>query len=340
MNIFVLDKNLNIIDKFSSEGDIQKISPFFNDVYKQYLETGAETFKFTCTKNNNIEYGNYIAFIFDNKYKLFQISDIDETHEQNFEVEIYCEFAGIELTDEPLRARTIPSANIKQYLETVLADVDWHVGYVDDDIVDVYTIEIKKATKIYSHIQETIQKYDCEIEFRVELKGNRVIGKFIDVYKRRGLETNVRIEYGKVADKVSRRTTGKPLSTALIGYGKDDIDFKSVEWSKSKGNPCDKPLGQDWIGDDVAYRKYNKNGNHIMNIFDCDSESPDELLKLTYRELQNVKEPQVDYGCNVAILNYSKIRLGDTVYVIDNEFASDVLHLSARVNKLEISFTD
>ena len=340
MNIFVLDKNLNIIDKFSSEGDIQKISPFFNDVYKQYLETGAETFKFTCTKNNNIEYGNYIAFIFDNKYKLFQISDIDETHEQNFEVEIYCEFAGIELTDEPLRARTIPSANIKQYLETVLADVDWHVGYVDDDIVDVYTIEIKKATKIYSHIQETIQKYDCEIEFRVELKGNRVIGKFIDVYKRRGLETNVRIEYGKVADKVSRRTTGKPLSTALIGYGKDDIDFKSVEWSKSKGNPCDKPLGQDWIGDDVAYRKYNKNGNHIMNIFDCDSESPDELLKLTYRELQNVKEPQVDYGCNVAILNYSKIRLGDTVYVIDNEFGSDVLHLSARVNTLEISFTD
>ena len=101
MVVFILDKNLKIIDKFSSEGDIQNISPFFNDIYKQYLETGAETYKFTCTKNDNIEYGNYIAFMFDNKYKLFQISDIDETHEQNFEVEIYCEFAGIELTNEP-----------------------------------------------------------------------------------------------------------------------------------------------------------------------------------------------------------------------------------------------
>lgn len=340
MNIFILDKNLKIIDKFSSEGDIQNVSPFFNDIYKQYLETGAETFKFTCTKNNNIEYGNYIAFMFDNKYKLFQISDIDETHEQNFEVEIYCEFAGIELTNEPLRARTIPSANIKQYLDTVLADVDWEVGYVDEDIADIYTIDIKKATKIYIHIQETIKKYDCEIEFRVEFKGNRVVGKYIDAYKRRGIETNVRIEYGKVADKVSRRTTGKPLSTALIGYGKDNIDFKNVEWSKSKGDPCDKPLGQDWIGDETAYKKYNRNGNHIIGIFDADTESPMELLRLTYRELQNVKEPQVDYGCNVAILDYSKIRLGDTVYVIDNEFGSDVLHLSARVNELEISFTD
>ena len=340
MNIFILDKNLKIVDKFSSEGDIQKISPFFNDIYKQYLETGAETFKFTCTKNNNVEYGNYIAFMFDNKCKLFQISDINETHEQSFEVEIYCEIAGIELTNEPLRARTIPSANIRQYLENVLGDVDWQVGYIDEDITDIYTIEIKKATKIYNHIQETIKKYNCEIEFRVELKGNRVIGKYIDVYKQRGFVTNVRIEYGKVADKITRETTGKPLSTALIGYGKDNIDFKNVEWSKSNGDPCDKPLGQDWVGDEVAYRKYNKNGNHIMNTFDCDSESPAELLRLTYRELQNVKEPQVDYKCNVAILDYSKIRLGDTIYVIDNKFGSDVLHLSARVNVLEISFTD
>lgn len=340
MNIFILDKNLKIVDKFSSEGDIQKTSPFFNDIYKQYLETGAETFKFTCTKNNNVEYGNYIAFMFDNKCKLFQISDINETHEQSFEVEIYCEIAGIELTNEPLRARTVPSANIRQYLENVLGDVDWQVGYIDEDITDIYTIEIKKATKIYNHIQETIKKYDCEIEFRVELKGNRVIGKYIDVYKQRGFVTNVRIEYGKVADKITRETTGKPLSTALIGYGKDNIDFKNVEWSKSNGDPCDKPLGQDWVGDEVAYRKYNKNGNHIMNTFDCDSESPAELLRLTYRELQNVKEPQVDYKCNVAILDYSKIRLGDTIYVIDNKFGSDVLHLSARVNVLEISFTD
>lgn len=340
MNIFILDKNLKIIDKFMRRGDIQKMSPFFNDIYKQYLETGAETFTFTCLKNKNIEYGNYVVFIFDNKCKLFQISDINETHSQNFEVEVYCEFAGLELTDEPLRARTIASANIKQYLENVLGDVDWQVGYIDEDITDIYTIEIKKATKVYSHIQETIKKYDCEIEFRVELKGNRVVGKYIDAYKKRGIETNVRIEYGKLADKITRRTTGKPLSTALIGYGKNDIDFKNVEWSKANGDPCDKPLGQDWVGDDVAYRKYNRNGNHLMGIYESDSESQAELLRFTYRELQNVKEPQVDYACNVAIFDYSKIRLGDTVYVIDNEFGSDVLHLSARVNTLEISFTD
>lgn len=340
MNIFVLDKNLNIIDKFSSEGDIQKISPFFNDIYKQHLETGSETFIFTCYKNKNIDYGNYIAFTFDNKCKLFQIEDINEEHSENFEVEVYCEICGLELKNEPLRPRIISSANFRQYLETVLGDVDYQVGYIDEDIIDVYTIEIKKSTKVYDDIQERIKLYDCEIEFRVEMKGNRVVGKFIDAYKKRGNKTNVRIEYGKLADRITRTTTGRPLSTALIGYGKDNIDFKNVEWSKSKGDPCNKPLGQDWIGDETAYRKYNRNGNHIIGIFDADSESPDELLKLTYRELQNVKEPQIDYGCNVSVFNYSNIRLGDTVYVIDNEFGSDVLHLSARINILEISFTD
>ena len=138
MNIFILDKNLKVCDTLNSKGDGINSSPFFNDEYVQYLETGAETFEFSTLQHESIDIGNYIAFTYNGESKLFQISQIEEEHNKNFEVKVYCEIAGLELTYEILRPREIPSANIKQYLQNVLGETDWEVGYVDDDVQLAY----------------------------------------------------------------------------------------------------------------------------------------------------------------------------------------------------------
>lgn len=339
MNIYLLDRNLRVCDTLSNEGDA-KSSPFFNDEYIQYLETGAETFEFETLESDYLENGNYVAFSYKNDYKLFQISEIEDTHEDNLIKKVYCEVAGLELTYEIMRPRTIASANIKQFMNTVLSDTSWEVGYIDENITDTYTIEIDDYEKIYDLIQEYIKKYQCEISFRVTMKNATVTHKYIDVFKRRGSITDYRFEYGKNVNGITRKVNSFDLCTAIIGTGKDGQTFKDAEWSISNGNPADKPLNQDFLVDEMAFKLYNNNGSHLMGYFKCDLESPYDILAATYKELQERKQPKVEYEVNISLFDIDDVELGDEVYVIDNEWKPEPLLLSARVNELHVSFTD
>lgn len=340
MNIFLLDRNLRVCDSLSSEGDV-KASPFFNDEYIQILETGAETFEFESFQHEYLVNGNYVAFMYKNAYKLFQISEIVDTHKSNKVIsKVYCEFAGLELSYEVLRPRLISSANIRQFLQIVLADTSWEVGYVDESINGVFTIDITNYDKIYDIIQEHIKTYDCEISFRVEIKNGRVTHKYIDVFHRRGSVTNQRFEYSRNLEGVTRTINSFDLVTSLIGLGKDNMTFKEAEWSTDKGNPINKPLNQDYIVDENAYRLYNNNGSHLTGYFKCDLESPYDILQATYKELQERNKPKIEYEVEVEAFDLEDTDLGDEVYVIDNDWYPEQLHLGARINELKISFTD
>lgn len=339
MNIFLLDKNLIVCNVLSSEGDVNS-SPFFNDVYTQYLETGAETFEFETLQSDYLEIGNYVAFQHKGEFKLFQIIEVTDEHESSLTKGVYCETAGLELNYEVLRPREIASASIGQYLENVLSETDWELGNVDDNVADVYTINIENYETVYDDIQERIKLYDCEIAFRVEIKNNKVVGKYIDVYKKRGSVTNYRFEYGVNLEGVVRKVNASELVTALIGVGKDGESIKKAEWKKSDGDPVDKPVNQDFVEDEEAFNLYNNNGSHLMGYYECDLESPYDILEATYKELKKRSTPKIEYEIESSIFDMEECGIGDEVYVIDNTFTPNPLHLSARVNEVQLSFTD
>ena len=83
-SIFILDKSKTIVDVLSNNGDSPQ-SPFFDDKYVQDLATGAETFEFTTVSNERTSKyaveGNYVAFKFKNKIKMFQIMETEEEHQ-------------------------------------------------------------------------------------------------------------------------------------------------------------------------------------------------------------------------------------------------------------------
>lgn len=338
--IFILNKSMSVVDMLSNNGDSPQ-SPFFDDKYIQEMNTGAETFEFTTISNARtnkyLVAGNYVAFKFNNKVKVFQILETEEEHQDILYKHCYCEIAGLELINDVVRAREIASANIRQFMEIALGDTSWKLGIVDAAINSVHTIKIDKPTNVYGLIQNNLNKYDIEIEYRFVMRHNRIIGKYIDVYRQRGKQTRKRFEYGVNVAGVSKKVDMSELVTALIGTGKNNIDFKSVEGVY----PIIKPLNQDFVADDEAYKIWNNNGSHIVGVFKADTESPHELLKLTWNELQRRKQPKFTYDIDTEMLqgDEDEICIGDTVYVIDNDYAP-ALHLSARVGKLEISFTD
>lgn len=334
--LYILNKQEQIISTLSNKGDMNKVVPYFEDIHIEELDTGVETFEFKTISNSNasnsIQVGNYVAFKDKEHYKIFQIREVKEVHEEQVEKTVYCESACLELLNEVVRPMEINSANLRQFLNTILDGTSWSIGMLDAGLNEVIPVDLSDYDNVYKVIQDVvIGEFKGEIRFRVEIANNRIIAKYIDVFAKRGKVTKHRFEYGVNMTSVEKIVDSSELVTALIGIGKDNITFKEVESD-------DKPKNQDFIMNEDAYNRWNNKGSHIMGVFNCDSESPQELLRLTREELKRRSNPKITYNLEVELLG-EDVDLGDEVFVIDNEF-NPPLYLSARVNKLERSKTD
>lgn len=334
--VFILNSSFEVLGTLSRLGTTNQVTPYFDDNHVEDLSTGAETFTFSTFAGTreglNIQLGNFIAFKVKNGYKLFQISEVIEEHGKEHTKTAYCETAGVELINEIVRATSFPSANLKQILTYALQDTEFQVGKIDGAFADVHTIELKDPMKVYDFIQEyVVGLFGAEISYRVEIQGGRVVGKYIDCYAERGDFNGLRFEYSKNISKVKKTADLTELATALVPQGKNGTTIKDAVAS-------DKPKGQDWIGDEDAFNQYNRNGSHIFDVFKYDTESPAELLAMARKELAERCKPKIKYTVDVELLNQD-VEIGETVYVIDNEF-NPPLHLSARVSQLQTCRTD
>lgn len=346
--IFVMDTEFNVIGMLSNNGAFPS-APFFDDIYVSELATGAETYEFSTYSNpitsEILELGNYIVFKYGDKYKLFQIMDNNDEHKTGQVITCYCEMAGLELLTDYCEPFSI-EGNVELFFNTALQDTNWSLGgYSSSLITNIQQVKNEKYSNVYKLIQENIETYgNIEIEFRVEFDGNAVTGFFIDVYENgyRGDKTYKRFEYGENVEGIKRNRNMYDFASAMIGTGKDGLTFKDVEWRKADGKPADKPKGQDFIVDLGANERFNKRGKYIKSLFDDgDITNPQDLLLKSWEKLQEVKEPKFDYEVDLALTDgeFEDISIGDTVYVIDNDYNPPIL-LECRVGKLETSLTD
>ena len=336
--IFILNRQKEIIDVIPSQGD----SCFFDDEYELDLETFIDTY--TLSVKDVKRYSdkliglNYIIFRFKGKDRLFQIFESGTTHEKkNVITDIYCENTGITLINEPTQPQVIVG-NVKQFLESILINTEFAVGYVDSELLNtVLTIEIESKTNVLKAIQDNIASFGAELEFAVKRQGSK-LKQIINVYKKKGKVTNKVFTYSDNINKIGQSKKWSDFCTALIPYGKDDITIHSVEWIKEKGDPVDKPLNQDFIADEEAFKLYNNDGRHIFGYFESDANNASDLLKEAYEELQKRSKPQATYEMSVSYDD--ELDIGDTVSIRDFSFGVKPLLLEARVNKLKLSFSD
>ena len=103
MNIFVLNKGGSKIGVLSNQG-ANPPAPFFDDLFTQELETGADTYYFSSISNSSTEnlfvIGNKIMFEYNNKQRLFTIASIEYEHKDGQKIiGVYAEGIGFELLD-------------------------------------------------------------------------------------------------------------------------------------------------------------------------------------------------------------------------------------------------
>lgn len=285
------------------------------------------------TNQRDVERLMYIGLPFGLNYQLYKAERI--TTEDN-----RISITGIDASSDDLatqsyiKDRRFVDSTIEPALDAVFQGSTWkyvnYSGNTETQTTNFYYSSRKDALK------RVLDNWDVEAKFVYTIAGNHITGKTCEIHKRLGRDLNHRYVYGTSALKVNFASDITELYTALIGRGSgieatDDqgqttggytrkINFSDVVWSKSGGNPVDKPAGQEFVEIPEATAKYgwlDDSGvrQPRMGIVDFDNEKDTtKLLEETYQELLVKSKPQLSAETTVAYLG--DVQLGDNIPVI------------------------
>ncbi|MFJ7681666.1 phage tail protein [Peribacillus butanolivorans] len=365
-DLYIFDPYDNLVTILSNEGE--GACPFWDAPFKEVLNQGS-TFEFTAVGDHEdsqyITAENQVAFLDkDGFFRLFIIKEPERTDgEEGPIITVVCEAAMLELNDEIIEDVRPYNVTLKTAITKALEGVRWKVGEVAELGLDSTNYYYMTPTEA---ITECINTWGGELRDRVEIEGNKITGRFIDILPRRGEDIGKQWEIDKDILSITERVQSYP-KTALYGRGSSleiedeegeatggftrKITFADIEWKVKNGDPVDKPKGQKWVGDSealVVFGRENADGTlrHRKGIFESsEQEDPAALLQETWDALQEQKYPISNFEMSVFLLEdiigyeHEKVRLGDTTFALDYSFAKPI-EVEERIISFEYDVSD
>lgn len=245
-------------------------------------------------------------------------------------------------------------------INELLAGTNWQARFVSETSqrsTNFYYISTFEALK------KVCQVWNLEMQFFVEVNGNKIGARYIDFKQKIGEATGKRVVYGHNALQILQEVERTNLFTALIGRGKGEelsapsednatgsygrrITFEDVVWEVKKGNPVDKPKGQKYVELPEMTKRYGiKNADGTMRakvgfaVFE-DEEDKNALIKRTYDELVSASRPQLTLKTSTVYLK--GVKIGDTIRVVrhDKKLDYDTRIFEITFNRLNNESSD
>lgn len=326
----------------------------YDDKHTMTLEAGSSSYEFTIDKSDSasksLETGNYIVLQDDNgKTWLFTILDYEETHNTKT---VYAEDAGIELLNKACDIwKSSGPHSFEYYFNIVTSGTPWKLG-VNQLAGLERTLTYEGRDTGLGRLLSILKGFDnAECTFDVAVKMNAPSEFKINVYKQVGSDrSDVQMVYNHELDNITKKESRAEFVTALCGVGSTiqtadgqgntqdagNIDFADLEYNKD-GLVTTK--GDKFLRAVDANKRFNPGqATYIEAFYEYDTQSASELLNRTITRLKTYSEPQYTYTADVKIID-NTLKIGDTVTIIDHDY-NPALYLSARVAKLEKSYTD
>lgn len=258
-------------------------------------------------------------------YKIVTNKTADDGITYNAVHIVHDELTGYGYIREKRLLKTTAAASMRIALE----GSRWQVGKtIDTQEADVYFYDNSRQEAV----AKILKTWDVELGYRIVFDGNTITARYIDIYKTRGIDTGRRYVYGFGALSVVKETSQESLYTAAIGRGKGEekfdakgeatggygrrINFKNIEWKKDKGDPVDKPLGQEFVElpDRTVDFGYSDGTARIKVVVYDDIEDPKTLLRKTYDDLLQNSRPLVQFESTIE--ESGDLEIGDRVAII------------------------
>ena len=347
MNLFLIDKNENVIGVVP-DGNIIDLT--------QSIEINqADVLNGTITLDKSLRL---------DEVRYFAVPDRDNPHNlwmyrktvvkvENDDIIIQ----GVNAFYDDLKAYGYikdkrPNAiNAEQAVRLIIGNTRWNVDFVDASLnssnAEIHGINFYYLTYLDA-IKAIEDTWTIEIQPFINIEGNKITRKYINLYQQMGGNKGKRFVYGENTLQIVKESNDTDVYTALIGRGagvaeQDDqgndtggfsrkITFADVEWSKAKGAPVDKPLGQEWVEWPQATKKFGySDGTPRFGIVEFQNEEdPTNLLKETWDNLKKSAIPSVQFSATVG--NVGFLSLGETVAIV--RYDLDIKY-QTRVTKID-----
>lgn len=354
MDFYFTDRKFNLIEIASTDGQAPyqlSAAPDFQSV-KAAARTLSGTLIFTREQANRINQmaalGNYVLY-HDKFGKDHFMTIMDIRHDPlNGTHDFTAEDAGVDLINETVGAYTADKAyNIAYYINKFTYDSGFEIGTNEISTLSRKLKWDSTDETSLARILSVATQFDAELDFSFEISGTNVVKRYINIYKRRGADNQVRLYLDKDINNIV--TTGDiyDLYTSVYATGgtpegsDKPITLKGYKWTDPDGRY---ELGADGIlRDTVAVQLWsrilsNDNPNptkhHLQRSKSYEASTQASLLQSALGGLKKAVNPAVNYEVDIAVLP-ENIEIGDTVHIVDD---NEDLYLSARVLELKYDY--
>ena len=271
-----------------------------------------------------IRNGEHLGFMCaDKRFRLFTVVLSEEFDDQGVTI-----VTGIDASVQELRETIVENCNqtatikftVMGLLSSAGAAGVWNV--IGEDSVE--TKETKAYfTSVWNVLTQCEGLYLWQIIPYYTFHNGQISGRVIELAKDEAVYRGRILKSKKDATNVYVVRTDPPVTRLYVtgasagtGDMQTSITISEISWSRAAGDPADKPAGQSWIDDTEAIRKH---GLHAASIAMTHIQTPEELIKAAWTELQKRKEPTCTVEANVQDMEqvhgyqHQIIRLGDRV---------------------------
>ncbi len=365
-NILVYDKNFNRIGTLSI-GGADPQAPYYDDLYTQELDTGADTYYFSTMSTpytqDLLEIGNHVAFIFKNKFETFTITSLEYSHNEGYRtIGVYAEGIGFELLEIFMEKPEVKNNNNSGnnggndsdgdgddntddeyadpddvYLDEngiIIYDENGGTDYSDED--DVYVDEngviIYKRSKNNSK-NDTLEFKNISYPTFLNVLLKDTDWTFVCQPGLESVKHNITVRYDTniyaILQDSMQAFRGVELEFCYEGTPQSDgttaVLQRVVKAYKDGGRGS-------FVGNRFEY------GTNVKGITKTQEVTDSEDDTILYVDNVGV---DITYDVDFALKSAEipDIEIGDTHYVIDNDFYPP-MNIKARIGKIEISFSD
>ena len=356
--IYLFDKNENLI-KLVKKDAIKSALQKFTLTTEKYVSDRltVEMKDLTAQELEQVEYMAIQSIEDAHKFHFFYIAQ--KISNQTLTL------IGVQSGIEELRKSVVLDKRPKNSLarpviNDLLQGTNWQARFVSETSqrsTNFYYISTFEALK------KVCQVWNLEMQFFVEMNGNKIGARYIDFKQRIGEATGKRVVYGHNALQILQEVERTNLFTALIGRGKGEevsapsdegghagygrrVTFEDIVWEKAKGAPVDKPKGQKYVELPEMTKKYGiKNADGTMRakvgfaVFE-EEEDANVLIRRTYEQLVNAARPQLTLKTSTVYLK--NVNIGDTIRVVrhDKKLDYDTRIFEITFNRLNNESSD
>jgi len=238
-----------------------------------------------------------------------------------------------------INPQKIEGKTLNECMGIALAGTKWKIGKMEHN--GSHSMTIDEFTDPLTFLKQIASSFELEIQYRAEVVGSQIVGRYVDMVKKRGRDTRKEVTLGKDLMGIKRIENSQNICTALLGFvKKEGGEFITIA-EINNGIP--------YLVDDGAFQRWNEKGQHKFGFYSPETENQD----MTPQRLKTLMKTEIEKRVNTSVsyevqaqsigqvfgLAHELINEGDTIRIIDKGFTPK-LYLEARAIAGDESFKD